>query len=102
MDRRHLLTGKNPTKISRPSRQSLAYESKPGYNTGVAMMLEPFNCQTFIDRWRNAEASERANAVQFLIELADLLGVSRPSNTYPDGYSFDFPVKIPKHDGSLG
>jgi hypothetical protein len=46
--------------------------------TLVATMSAPVASaepQTFLDRWRNAGASERANAQQFLIELADLLGV---------------------------
>lgn len=40
---------------------------------------------SFIARWSQAEASDRANAQQFLIELADLLEVPRPSNTHSDG-----------------
>ena len=55
--------------------------------------------ESFIARWSQAEASERANAQQFLIELADLLGVPRPSNTHSDGYSFEFPVRIPAATG---
>jgi hypothetical protein len=57
---------------------------------------------TFIERWSRAEASERANAQLFLSELSDLLEVPRPSNTHADGYTFEFPVKIPLRDGSLG
>ena len=57
---------------------------------------------TFIERWLRAEASERANAQLFLSELSDLLEVPRPSNTHADGYTFEFPVKIPLRDGSLG
>ena len=56
--------------------------------------------ESFIARWSQAEASERANAQQFLIELADVLEVPRPSNTHSDGYSFEFPVKIPRGDGT--
>ncbi len=58
--------------------------------------------QGFIDRWQNAGASERANAQLFLTELADLLGVERASNSHSDGYSFEFPVRLPKHDGTFG
>ena len=53
------------------------------------------NPDAFIDHWSNAEASERANAQLFLAELTDLLGVPRPGNTHADGYSFEFPVRIP-------
>ncbi|HEV7868060.1 MAG TPA: type IIL restriction-modification enzyme MmeI, partial [Chthoniobacteraceae bacterium] len=53
----------------------------------------------FIERWSNAEASERANAQLFLSELADLLAVPRPGNSHASGYSFEFPVKIPTGPG---
>ena len=56
--------------------------------------------ETFIDRWSNAGASERANSQQFLCELADLLTVPRPSNTHQDGYSFEYPIRIPRGDGT--
>lgn len=51
--------------------------------------------EDFITHWGKAGASERANAQLFLTELADLLGVPRPGNDHADGYSFEFPVKIP-------
>jgi len=56
--------------------------------------------ETFIDYWSRAGASERANSQQFLCELADLLGVPRPSNTHQDGYSFEYPIRIPRGDGT--
>ncbi len=62
----------------------------------------PATVEAFIHRWSRAEASERANAQLFLSELSDLLEVPRPSNTHADGYTFEFPVKIPLGDGSLG
>ena len=62
----------------------------------------PATVEAFIERWSRAEASERANAQLFLSELSDLLEVPRPSNTHADGYTFEFPVKIPLGDGSLG
>ena len=62
----------------------------------------PATADAFIERWSRAEASERANAQLFLSELSDLLEVPRPSNTHADGYTFEYPVKIPLGDGSLG
>jgi len=56
--------------------------------------------ETFIERWSNAGASERANSQQFLCELADLLAVPRPSNSHQDGYSFEYPIRIPRGDGT--
>jgi hypothetical protein len=58
------------------------------------------NADAFINRWSKAEASERANAQLFLSELTDLLRVPRPANSHADGYSFEFPVKIPLGPGT--
>ncbi len=55
---------------------------------------------TFLAHWTAAEASERANAQQFLVELADLLDVPRPANSHTTGYTFEFPVRIPCGDGT--
>ncbi len=49
----------------------------------------------FIDHWSKAEANERTNSQSFLIGLAHILGVPLPSNTHADGYSFEYPVKVP-------
>lgn len=56
----------------------------------------------FIQHWARAEASERANAQPFLIGLARLLEVPEPSNSHADGYTFEFPVKIPIGPGAFG
>jgi hypothetical protein len=61
----------------------------------------PEDVESFIERWSRAAASERANAQQFVIELADLLDVPRPGNDHGDGYSFEFPLKIPRSDGTF-
>jgi len=55
----------------------------------------PQQVEDFISHWEKAEASERANAQPFLIGLARILGVPEPSNSHADGYTFEFPVKIP-------
>lgn len=49
----------------------------------------------FIDHWSKAEANERANSQSFLIGLTQLLGVPQPSHNHADGYSFEYPVKVP-------
>ncbi|MCX6855656.1 MAG: class I SAM-dependent DNA methyltransferase, partial [Verrucomicrobia bacterium] len=51
--------------------------------------------QAFIDHWTQAEANERANSQSFLIGLTQLLGVPAPAHNHTDGYSFEFPVKVP-------
>ncbi|MDB6139784.1 MAG: hypothetical protein JWO94_2856, partial [Verrucomicrobiaceae bacterium] len=51
--------------------------------------------EAFIDHWSKAEANERATSQHFLVELTRLLGVPPPSNSHHDGYSFEFPVKVP-------
>jgi len=49
----------------------------------------------FIDHWSKAEANERANSQSFLLGLTQLLGVPPPSHNHADGYSFEYPVKVP-------
>ncbi|WP_206026386.1 class I SAM-dependent DNA methyltransferase [Roseimicrobium sp. ORNL1] len=51
--------------------------------------------EVFIKHWAKAEANERANSQAFLIGLTQLLGVPSPSNSHADGYSFEYPVKVP-------
>jgi hypothetical protein len=51
--------------------------------------------ESFIQHWSRAEANERANSQSFLIGLTQLLGVPEPSNSHLDGYSFEYPVKVP-------
>ncbi|MBK8038021.1 MAG: class I SAM-dependent DNA methyltransferase [Verrucomicrobiaceae bacterium] len=55
----------------------------------------PATPEAFIDHWTRAEANERANSQAFLLGLAHLLGVPAPSNSHADGYSFEYPVKVP-------
>ena len=51
--------------------------------------------QAFIDYWSKAEANERANSQSFLIGLARILGVPEPKHSHAEGYSFEYPVKVP-------
>lgn len=51
--------------------------------------------EAFIDYWSKAEASERSTSQHFLVELTQLLGVPQPDHSHHDGYSFEFPVKVP-------
>lgn len=46
-------------------------------------MAPPDPVATFISRWAQAEAAERANYVLFLSELCDILGVPRPDPAGP-------------------
>ncbi|MGV3660886.1 MAG: class I SAM-dependent DNA methyltransferase [Prosthecobacter sp.] len=55
----------------------------------------PTSPAEFIAHWQKAEANERANSQSFLIGLTHLLGVAPPSHNHADGYSFEFPVKVP-------
>lgn len=50
---------------------------------------------SFIEHWSKAEANERANSQSFLIGLTQLLGVPQPSHNHAEGYSFEYPVKVP-------
>lgn len=60
----------------------------------------PDPIEIFITHWSKAEASERANSQQFLCELTALLDLPRPSNSHQDGYSFEYPIRIPRGDGT--
>lgn len=59
---------------------------------------------TFISRWENSGAAERANYQMFLSELCDLLEVPRPDPTSPDPeknlYVFDRAIPRVNPDGS--
>jgi SAM-dependent methyltransferase len=59
---------------------------------------------SFIARWQNSGAAERANYQLFLSELCDLLGVARPDPTKPDdadnAYVFERSVTFHHPDGS--
>jgi hypothetical protein len=60
--------------------------------------------ETFISRWENSGAAERANYQMFLSELCDLLDVPRPNPTSPDPeknlYVFDRAITRVNPDGS--
>jgi hypothetical protein len=64
----------------------------------------PEKITTFISRWENSGAAERANYQMFLAELCDLLEVPRPDPTSPDPeknrYVFDRAVPRVNPDGS--
>jgi len=59
------------------------------------MADSPITTEAFIDHWSKAEANERATSQHFLLELTHLLGVPQPSHSHHDGYTFEFPVKVP-------
>ncbi len=58
----------------------------------------------FIARWKHSGAAERANYQLFLIELAEILGVPKPSPAQPDNtsndYIFERSVEFLHDDGS--
>lgn len=64
----------------------------------------PETITSFISRWENSGAAERANYQMFLAELCDLLQVPRPDPTSPDPeknrYVFDRAVPRVNPDGS--
>ncbi len=53
----------------------------------------------FIARWQGVSASELATAQSFVIELCDLLGVSKPHATPDQSYVFERPLKEAHGDG---
>ncbi|MBL7951884.1 MAG: hypothetical protein JNM62_09200 [Flavobacteriales bacterium] len=48
------------------------------------MSTTPAQLQSFLTKWQNSGAAERANAQLFLTELCDILEVERPQPTGPD------------------
>nr|WP_314353221.1 type IIL restriction-modification enzyme MmeI [Comamonas thiooxydans] len=54
----------------------------------------------FIERWQNVTASELATAQPFVMELCELLGVSKPHPTSAQDYMFERPVTFSHGDGS--
>ena len=60
---------------------------------------------SFVSRWRDSQAAERANKDLFLAELCDALEVQRPSPTTrdeaKDTYTFELPVEIPLPNGKV-
>ena len=54
----------------------------------------------FIERWQNVTASELATAQSFVMELCELLGVSKPHPTSAQDYMFERPVTFSHGDGS--
>ena len=66
--------------------------------------MEKSDTQSFIDRWHNSGAAERANYQLFLSELCDLIGVPRPEPSKPNdeenAYVFERSVTFHHTDGS--
>lgn len=56
--------------------------------------------QAFIERWRGVSASELATAQTFVMDLCELLGVSKPHPTPAQDYMFERPVTFCHGDGS--
>jgi hypothetical protein len=67
-------------------------------------MPSPDDLDSFISRWENSGAAERANYQMFLSELCDLLEIPRPDPTSPDPennlYVFDRAITRVNPDGS--
>jgi hypothetical protein len=74
----------------------MAFESKPPFH--------PDAVESFITRWENSGAAERANYQMFLSELCDILEVPRPDPTSPDPaknlYVFDRAITRVNPDGT--
>lgn len=66
--------------------------------------MDPINTQDertkkFIQRWAISTASECATSQSFIIELCELLDVSRPHATADRGYMFERALKEARADG---
>ncbi len=67
-------------------------------------MPTPNPVDTFITRWQQSGAAERANFQQFAVELCDLLGVDRPDPSVADAHhnAYVFEKSVPLPGGTLG
>ena len=54
----------------------------------------------FIQRWQHNTASELATAQSFVMDLCELLGVTKPHPTVEQDYMFERPVTFAHGDGS--
>jgi len=54
----------------------------------------------FIERWQGVTATELATAQSFVMDLCDLLEVSKPHPTAEQDYMFERPVTFAHGDGS--
>ncbi|HEY9135680.1 MAG TPA: type IIL restriction-modification enzyme MmeI, partial [Pseudomonadales bacterium] len=67
-------------------------------------MSDEDQAQQFIQRWQNANGSERANYQLFLTELCALVGLDRPDpaseDTEENAYVFERKVTFRHADGS--
>jgi SAM-dependent methyltransferase len=65
----------------------------------------PDSSQSFIERWQQSSAAERANYAPFLSELCDFLDVPRPdpsrAEDHLNTYVFEKPVTFHNLDGSI-
>ncbi|PJI97715.1 hypothetical protein CLU85_2511 [Acidovorax sp. 69] len=56
--------------------------------------------QAFIQRWQHNTASELATAQSFVMDLCELLGVTKPHPTPDQDYMFERPITFAHGDGT--
>lgn len=64
------------------------------------MAIDTKSASAFIERWQGVMASELATAQTFVMDLCELLGVSKPHPTPAQDYMFERPVTFSHGDGS--
>lgn len=93
-------------KTSRAGPSGRATPTKRGAATTCPSCAYDFRMQNeqqvtaFIERWQGVAASELATAQSFVIELCDLLGVTKPHANQAQDYMFERPVTFTHGDGS--
>jgi hypothetical protein len=66
----------------------------------TSALPEATAAHAFIQRWQHNTASELATAQSFVIDLCELLGVTKPHPTPEQDYMFERPVTFAHGDGS--
>lgn len=66
----------------------------------IQRMQKNKTVEEFIERWQGIKASELSTSQSFVIDLCELLGVSKPHATPEQDYMFERPVTFTHGDGS--
>ncbi len=69
-------------------------------NNATSTSTSTSAAHAFIQRWQHNTASELATAQSFVMDLCDLLGVTKPHPTPEQDYMFERPVTFAHGDGS--
>lgn len=105
LERRALNSPLSTVAFTLPRQEPQEGCSRAPVGASIILVVEQrLNVESFIQRWQESGAAERANYQLFLSELCDLLGVVRPDPSKPEdeenAYVFERSVTFHHPDGS--